>query len=221
MPNKLKLITDKAKKLYKTGKYKKWTDAIKQASKSIGAVKIIQKGESKNAKVTKTLMQKRNKKGQFKGYSVISGLSKTAKKKVAKKKVAKSYHKDTKSHNVRISVMSGTKSRISGMPNYNDKDMARELYLWSTNDSQLYYQQRRPILINLSKKYKKGTFDVDKASKLWRYFIDNALQKYNKEFGSRGDKWYELMSVHDRNLLAHEFAEETKLEFELGNFTDK
>lgn len=103
MANKLKLITTKAKKLYATGKFKKWTDAIKEASKSLGAVKIIQKGEKKNAKVTKTLMQKRNKKGQFKGYSVVSGV----KKKTAKKKNAKSIHKDTKSHNVRISVMSG------------------------------------------------------------------------------------------------------------------
>ena len=103
--NRLKQITAKAKTLYKTGKYKKWTDAIKQASKSlsgsgtgthkdtkshnvnvrvvsgtkkkrIGAVKIIQKGESKNAKVHKVLQQVRTKKGQFKGYRSISGLSK-------------------------------------------------------------------------------------------------------------------------------------------------
>jgi hypothetical protein len=151
-----------------------------------------------------------------------------------KKSPARSLHKDTKSHNVNIRVMSGldkvtrkgkkttvSYSRISGMPQYKDPDMARELYLYSTNDSQLYYQQRRPILINLSKKYKKGTFDVDKAAKLWRYFVDNSLQKYNKEFGSKGDKWFELMSVHDRNLLAHEFAEDTKAEFDLGNFTEK
>lgn len=35
MPNKLKAITAAAKKLYKTGRYKKWTDAIKAASKQI------------------------------------------------------------------------------------------------------------------------------------------------------------------------------------------
>lgn len=56
--NRLKQITAKAKTLYKTGKYKKWTDAIKQASKSLGATK--------------------------------SGT-----------------HKDTKSHNVNIRVVSG------------------------------------------------------------------------------------------------------------------
>lgn len=160
--------------------YKHW-----EHNKSVGAVKIIQKGEAKNARVTKVLQQVRTKKGTFKGYKKISGM------------------------------------KITGMPNYSDPDMARELELWATNDSGLYYQQRRPILINLSKKYKKGTFDVDKAAKLWRYFVDNSLQKYNKEFGSRGDKWHELMSVHDRNLLAHEMAVDTKNEFDLGNFTEK
>lgn len=146
MANKLKLITDKAKKLYKTGKYKKWTDAIKQASKSIGAVKIIQKGESKNAKVTKTLMQKRNKKGQFKGYSVISGVTKTAKKKVAKKKVAKSYHKDTKSHNVRISVMSGV--------NQNEIDFWIRMFAPRTKKLQLEWYR------NLVSSFKYNDFDI-------------------------------------------------------------
>ena len=103
--NKLKAITTAAKKLYKTGRYKKWTDAIKAASKQIsgtkthkdtkshnvnirvvsgvkkkaaknkvGAVKIIQKGQSKNAKVTKVLQQVRSKSGTFKGYKTVSGI---------------------------------------------------------------------------------------------------------------------------------------------------
>ena len=36
MANKLKAITTRAKVLYKSGKYAKWTDAIKAASKQIG-----------------------------------------------------------------------------------------------------------------------------------------------------------------------------------------
>jgi len=177
MPNKLKLITDKAKKLYKTGKYKKWTDAIKQASKSIGAVKIIQKGESKNAKVTKTLMQKRNKKGQFKGYSVISGVGKVAKKKVAKKKVAKSYHKDTKSHNVRISVMSGDYksqflmkedivNRISSLLKYNSEI---EKYIKDWKDK-IKYDKSTSFIIHQKSKVKNN---------IKRY---NELLKSNKKY---------------------------------------
>jgi hypothetical protein len=51
--------------------------------------------------------------GTFKKIKRISGV-KTATKKTAKKKAtAKSYHKDTKSHNVNIRVMSGTMGEIS------------------------------------------------------------------------------------------------------------
>jgi hypothetical protein len=55
---------------------------------------------------------------------------------------------------------------------------------------------------------------------LWRYYIDAALKKYNKEFGSRGDKWYELLDTHDRQLLALEYATRTKEEFDLGNMPE-
>jgi len=101
----LKKITTKAKQLYKTGKYKKWTDAIKEASKSL---------------------HKKPKKHK------VSGIKKTAKKKVIKKAVKKvtkkkatpkSLHKDTKSHNVRISVMSGTEKRSNVM-----QKMWQEIY---------------------------------------------------------------------------------------------
>lgn len=269
MSSKLKQITTKAKALYKSGKYKKWTDAIKAASKTLtskikiskisGVNDVVWIFDVHNNKSTTAKKQikvkapnrtsaynKARKRYPYPYFvelhsieekkigSVKNKKNEHKRKKIVKKSSAKSYHKDTKSHNVNIRVMSGLDkvtrkgkktivhySRIAGMPNYSDPDMARELELYSTNDSQLYYQQRRPILINLSKKYKKGTFDVDKAAKLWRYFVDNALQKYNKEFGSKNDKWYELMSVHDRNLLAHEFAEQTKDEFDLGNFTEK
>ena len=127
-------------------------------------------------------------------------------------------HKDTKSHNVNIRVVSGVGKniKIGSMPVYKDKDAAREIQLYADNDSQLYYQRRKPILQNLSKKYLKGQYDIDKAAKLWRYYIDAALQKYQKEFGGRGS-WSNLLSVPDRNLLAIEYAKATKDEFDLGN----
>lgn len=82
----LKEITTKAKALYKTGKYKKWTDAIKAASKQTATVGATKKKAAKK---------------------------KSAPKKLAKKKApARNYgsHKDTNSHNVKISVMSGIKT---------------------------------------------------------------------------------------------------------------
>jgi len=115
-------------------------------------------------------------------------------------------------------INSVRKKGIGNLPKYKDQDAAREIQLYADNDSQLYFSKKVPILKNLEKKYKKGTFDINKAAKLWRYFIDAAMQKYNKEFGSKGDKWYELLDTSDRQLLALEFAIDTKYEFDLGNF---
>jgi hypothetical protein len=93
MSNRLKQITTKAKALYKSGKYAKWTDAIKAASKQTATVGATKKKTSKK----KTAPKK-----------------KTVVRKLATKKKAttRNYgsHKDTKSHNVRISVVSGVKS---------------------------------------------------------------------------------------------------------------
>jgi hypothetical protein len=92
MNSKLKAITTKAKQLYKTGKFSKWTDAIKQASKML----------------TKTT-----------GSKKIGAIKKKieTKKKAVKKSSVRNYgsHKDTASHNVKISVVSGTKNGINTM----------------------------------------------------------------------------------------------------------
>lgn len=98
---RFKKVQAEAKKLKAKNKKLSHVEAVKKAwaiilktgkSKKIAAVKIIQKGEKKNAKVTKVLQQTRTKKGLFKGYKKVAG-TKT--------------HKDTKSHNVNIRVVSG------------------------------------------------------------------------------------------------------------------
>lgn len=97
MSSKLKAITTKAKTLYKTGKYKKWTDAIKAASKTVGSVGAVKK--------------------------------KSAVKKAAPKKKAavKSYHKDTKSHNVKINVTSGISGIMTHLKDQYGKLSAKKL----------------------------------------------------------------------------------------------
>lgn len=173
MSNKLKQITTKAKQLYKTGKFAKWTDAIKAASgkivkrSKIGAAgdyakfeiatikslaKVLKKSLNftqqlvnnnenllniisdsfdkkltplQTAKVIKKELTPEPKTDKLKAFVDI--LNKSAKGKttgsknfpmklpatvtigkVKKKTPAKSYHKDSKSHNVKISVVSGT-----------------------------------------------------------------------------------------------------------------
>lgn len=111
-------------------------------------------------------------------------------------------------------------SNICGLPSYKDPDAAREIELYAENDNDLYFSSRKPILINLGKKHKKGTYSVILAAKLYRYYIDAALKKYNKDFGSRNSNWFDLLSTGDRQLLAENLARETKQEFDLGNYQD-
>jgi hypothetical protein len=93
MSNKLKAITTKAKALYKSGKYAKWTDAIKEASKSLAKTTGSKKIGAIKKKATKKVVKKKV----------------ATKKKAVKKAPVRNYgsHKDTASHNVRISVVSG------------------------------------------------------------------------------------------------------------------
>jgi DnaJ domain len=59
---RLKQITTKAKQLYKSGKYKKWTDAIKAASASLPAAKkVAKKKVAKKASVKKVAGWKKGK----------------------------------------------------------------------------------------------------------------------------------------------------------------
>jgi hypothetical protein len=98
--NRLKQITTKAKALYKSGKYAKWTDAIKAASKQTATVGATKKKSAKKAAPKKKTAVKK-----------AAPKKKTAVKKAApkKKEALRNYgsHKDTASHNVRISVVSG------------------------------------------------------------------------------------------------------------------
>jgi hypothetical protein len=212
--------------------YRKKTGvSLKEAFAHVYGKKV---GAAPKKKATKKAAPKKAAKKVVKKAAPKKVAKKAAPKKAAKKKHTKygkvkahtrrvaGVHKDTKSHNVNIRVVSGVgKSiKIGSMPSYKDKDAAREIQLYADSDTQLYQQRRKPILLNLSKKYLKGQYDIDKAAKLWRYYIDAALQKYQKEFGGRGS-WSNLLSVPDRNLLALEYAIETKNEFDLGNLTTK
>jgi type II secretory ATPase GspE/PulE/Tfp pilus assembly ATPase PilB-like protein len=95
----LQLIIKKAKALRKAkpNKFSKWTDYVKAASATIKPKEKSTVGAVKKKAVKKAATKKVVKKAPVK--KVI--------KKAATKK-ATSIHKDTKSHNVKISVMSGS-----------------------------------------------------------------------------------------------------------------
>ena len=77
----------------------------------------------------------------------------------------------------------------------------RELYLFAINDADLYRQQRESIEKNLQKRFDAGTYDRNKAVKLWTYFANNAAKKYHKDFCGNG-KWHQMFSVMDRLNMA-------------------
>jgi hypothetical protein len=153
--NRLKQITTKAKALYKSGKYAKWTDAIKAASKQTATVGATKKKTAKKKAAPK---------------------KKVAVKKAETKKKAttRNYgsHKDTASHNVRISVVSGVNKDVNrsieaykrlqselkeAEKNYNKaKDFTLRFYAKQKLDRIKYeLRERKFVLTNLSKELKK------------------------------------------------------------------
>ena len=93
-----------------------------------------------------------------------------------------------------------------------DAVASRELKLYIENDRDLYRQQIVPIIKNVQRRMKKGTYDHAKAPKLWMYLVDNGAKKYVKEFG--GDVKRDFPK--DLRLsIANEFATEYKAEIDI------
>jgi hypothetical protein len=98
-----------------------------------------------------------------------------------------------------------------------DEQAANELYLYATNDSDLYRQQIVPIYKNLVLKQAKGIYSKEKAIKLAMYLMDNAAKKYAKEFG-RVSNWHYMFTTATRRSAAKEFIEHFENESGYGNF---
>jgi len=109
---KFKKVVAEATKLRKKNPKLTQAEAVKKAwamEKKVGAIKIIEKGESKKAKPKATYQQVRTKKGTFKGLKKVGATDKS--------------HKDTKSHNVNIRVVSGYKKPMYSVGNVDTKKL--------------------------------------------------------------------------------------------------
>lgn len=106
---KLEKIVKAAKALRKKypNKYSKWTDYIKAASKQVSGFEgVSRKGDKTTVHYSKKGPATKKKAAPKKAtQSTLFGVKKAAPK---KKGPARSSHKDTKSHNVNIRVVSGT-----------------------------------------------------------------------------------------------------------------
>lgn len=90
---------------------------------------------------------------------------------------------------------------------FSDTVAARELALYACNDSTIYFQSIVPVIENLSKKIKRGTYDHAKALKAWEHVATVAAVKYNQEFGTPGTKYFSMFNAATRRAAAAELAE--------------
>lgn len=88
-----------------------------------------------------------------------------------------------------------------------DMIAAHELAVYAENDRDIYFQAIRPVVNNLSKKVKRGTYDHTKAIKAWEHVATAAAMKYNKEFGTPGASYYTMFNAATRRAAATELAE--------------
>jgi hypothetical protein len=81
-------------------------------------------------------------------------------------------------------------------------DAAHELVLHADYDAHLHHSSHQPIISNLKKKAKKGSYDPEKAKKLWKYHADRAAQSYHKQHGDKHTAWHHMFTTHDRHQAA-------------------
>jgi hypothetical protein len=94
-----------------------------------------------------------------------------------------------------------------------DKIAAHELLLFGNNDAILYRQQEVPIQQNLTRKWKKGTYNHTKVITLWGYWADSAAERYTKEHGTGGG--FGIFTKATRMMTAKEKADEWLEEMEI------
>lgn len=75
---------------------------------------------------------------------------------------------------------------------YNPTTESQELFLYTTNDGEIYRRQITPAINNLRQKAIKGTYNQNKSIDLFYYIATAASNKYKKDFGysfSVGDRF--------------------------------
>ena len=89
-------------------------------------------------------------------------------------------------------------------------DAAHELVAHGDNDSHLFHSSHKPIVANLKKKVAKGTYDHEKAKKLWSYHADRTAQSYAKKHGDSKTPWHKQFTTADRKQAASHFADQAR-----------
>lgn len=89
------------------------------------------------------------------------------------------------------------------MTNYN-RITVNELILTTINHRDIYHSTIKPTIRRLAKKMVKGTYDHDKALKVFYNIAIEGARSYHDIHGSWGSKWYQIFTVADRKQAAKE-----------------
>lgn len=93
---------------------------------------------------------------------------------------------------------------------------SRELRLFGDNDGDLNRQSTQPIRDNLGKKMDKGSYDPERAAKLWQYHADRAAQSYAKQFGD-GQPWHKMFPTSVRKEAARHWERSEREDIKSGS----
>lgn len=91
--------------------------------------------------------------------------------------------------------MKHTKSMV-----YRETEESRELFLYATNDGDLYRSMVCPVIANMKKKAEKGIYDAEKAISVYYRIATEASNHYYRDFGYK-------FSVTDRYTVACDMAD--------------
>jgi hypothetical protein len=89
-----------------------------------------------------------------------------------------------------------------------DESEADELVMYAQNDSNLYRQRIVPILKNMVTKKGQGKLDRKLLPKMMMYLVNDAADKYAREFGSPGQKGKAMFTKKVRDMAAERLADE-------------
>lgn len=102
------------------------------------------------------------------------------------------------------------------MRTYNELTQTqKELYLHATNYGKLYIM-RVCVEKCLAKRKIKGIFDVQKAPKAYRGFVDQAAKSYHDIFCGADE--YTVFTVADRIAVCEALVVQFEEEFSCGNY---
>ena len=94
-----------------------------------------------------------------------------------------------------------------------------ELFIFVSNNEQLYRQRLQPIYKNAITKMAQGKYDSKRAIKLFMYAVDDAAKLYSKEF-STGNDAKAMFPKDVREYVAMRLRDDFEAEAAEGNYDD-